>query len=192
MALSAQSRDRLSRLPTELKLEIFLNLSDAPSVFNLSLASKGFRNILEDFYPTIVRTLVSRLVPPECTKLAVMAIASQSVDPNDNDDLQNFFDEHMNHSELADDQLELKVANGIPSLHHTIVTLQSQGMHSTLFRLAHISPNVDPMRLIQFYYAIKIVSNLFPISSSSSQQQPKTDVLIRWLPHLTHLLYLTS
>lgn len=165
MAAALQSRDRLSGLPNEIKLEIFLQLPDAASVYHFSMASKDFRSILDEYYATIVRTLVNHLVSPECAKLAVMANASRRVDTKDDSDIQHFFDCFMNRDDLDDDLLQLQTASEIPSLHHAIIALQNQGLHSWVFRPnpsgdTLIDPATDPMRLIQSYYILEVFSKL--------------------------------
>lgn len=159
MAAAVQPRDHFSRLPTEMKLEIFHQIPDASSVHNLSLASKGFRGILKKHCSAIARTLINRLVPPECKKLVVMAIKSRSDDICEDSNMQDFFDQFMNRNELRDDQYDFEVANDIPSLHHAIVTLQNQGLNSErLNRHGHddmkIDPAIDPMRLVQTYHIL--------------------------------------
>ncbi|KAK7932050.1 hypothetical protein PG985_002762 [Apiospora marii] len=163
MASALQPRHRLSSLPNEIKLEIFLQLPDAASVHNFSMISKDFRLILDQHHATIVRTLVNHLVSSECAKLAVMANESRWVDTTDDSDIQHFFDRFMNQDELGD--LDLETANDIPLLHHAIIALQNQSFHSWVFRPnqsgdTRVDPATDPTRLIQSYYILEIFCNL--------------------------------
>ncbi|KAK8085869.1 hypothetical protein PG997_007140 [Apiospora hydei] len=160
-----QPRDHLSRLPPEIKLEIFACLP-AASAHNLSVTTKDFRAFLACHYAVITRSLIDQVIPPECVKLAFMVIKSRFVDPTDGESTKQFIASHMNQNALEEGQLSLRVVNDMMAVHRAIVSLK-QDASGSMPRSPIGSPQ-DYMRVLQTYYVLEIFSNLYNLSKGSS------------------------
>ncbi|KAK7943965.1 uncharacterized protein PG986_013078 [Apiospora aurea] len=156
MASTSMPRDHLSSRPPELKLEIFRHLPTASSVHNLSVASKVFRRFLDEHHDSIVRSLANKIVKPECVKLAVMAIESRAVNPDDGKSVQQFIDTYMNHDKLTKQQLCLRVVDRMPALHHAILSAIDLGFPTAV----DLSPR-DQKLVLQSHYVLETFSNLY-------------------------------